>query len=205
MTDFATLPSKVSELTKSFPNINTVFINAGIMSSFSFADPPADSDTTIIDEINTNVTGPMLLTRLLLPHLVALCKPAALFFTSSRLGYAPLGFYPVYCPTKAAIHSFCVALRQQLNPIPDNQVSIVEIVPPHVDTALDATFRDRVTEALGDRRMAPMALDEYMDKMMAILEGAEAKDLKEVAVGFADMAVSTWRAGFGKELERTGA
>ena len=52
--------------------------------------------------------------------------------------------------------------------------------------------------------MELMPLDEYMDKTMATLQGADAKDLKEIAIGFADMGVSTWRASFGKVLEGMG-
>jgi short-subunit dehydrogenase involved in D-alanine esterification of teichoic acids len=174
------------------------------MSSFSFADPSTSSDTAIATEVTTNLTAPLILTRLLLPHLLALKKPASILFTSSGLGFVPIGFYPVYCPTKAAIHSFCVALRQQINPIPGNQVSVIEIAPPYVDTALDAGFRGQVNEAMGEHKMAPMPLKEYMDITMATLEGAEAKDLKEVATGFADMGVSTWRGSFGKVLEGMG-
>ena len=36
-TDFAALPNKVSEILKSFPDIDTVFLNAGTSSMFSFA------------------------------------------------------------------------------------------------------------------------------------------------------------------------
>ena len=112
--------------------------------------------------------------------------------------------YPVYCPTKAGIHSFCVALRQQLKPNPANNVSVIEIVPPYVDTALDAGFRKRVNEMLGESAQKPMPLQEYMDVTMKTLEEAEAKDLKEVAVGFAEKGVSTWRGSFGKVLEGMG-
>ena len=205
MTDFQTLPTKVTELTASFPTIDTVFLNAGIMNSPSFADPSTSTNASIAAEITTNLTAPIILTRLLLPHLLALNpKPASLLFTSSGLGFVPIGFYPVYCPTKAGIHSFCVTLRQQLNPNPSNNVAVVEIVPPYVDTALDAGFRGRVNEALGDKAPKPMGLDEYMDATMETLQGSDARDLKEVAVGFAEMGVSTWRASFGKVLEGMG-
>jgi short-subunit dehydrogenase involved in D-alanine esterification of teichoic acids len=205
VTDFATLPSKISEITKCFPTIDAVFLNAGIMSSFSFADPSSSTPTAIATEIATNLTAPILLTRLLLPHLLALQKPASLLFTSSGLGFVPVGFYPVYCPTKAGIHSFCVALRQQLNPVPGNQVSVIEIVPPYVDTALDAGFLDHVNEIMGDHKVVPMPLEEYLDITMETLEGKEAKDLKEVAPpGSADMRVRAWRGGFGKVLEAMG-
>lgn len=89
--DFEGLPSKVSEMTKSFPTIDTVFLNAGIMSSFSFAGPSTSDPKAIAAEIDTNLTAPLLLTRLLLPHLLALKKPASVLFTSSGLGFLPFG------------------------------------------------------------------------------------------------------------------
>jgi hypothetical protein len=50
-----------------------------------------------------------------------------------------------------------------------------------------------------------MPLGEYMDITMGQLEGAEAKDLKEVAPpGSADRRVKAWREGFGKLLEGMG-
>lgn len=114
-------------------------------------------------------------------------------------------FYPVYGPTKAGIHRFCVALRQQLLHVPDNQVSVIEIVPPHVDTALDAGFRERINEMMGDHRVVPMPLEEYLDVTMGQLGGKNASRLKEVAPpGSAEMRVQTWRGSFGKVLEGMG-
>lgn len=40
---------------------------------------------------------------------------------------------PVYCATKAAVHSFTVSLRYQLK---DSSIKVFEIVPPAVDTEL---------------------------------------------------------------------
>ena len=200
---FSTLPEKVSEITKSFPDINTVFINAGIMKSFSFADPSTSSNEDIIEEVTTNLTAPLILARLFMPHLLSLKKPVNILMTSSGLAFVPIGYYPVYCPTKAAIHSFCVALRQQLKPI-GAAVNVIEIAPPYVDTALDTAFRDRLNEAMGDHAQTPMPLEEYMDKTMATLEGSKASELREVATGFAEMGASIWRAAFGKVLAGMG-
>ena len=111
--------------------------------------------------------------------------------------------YPVYCPTKAAIHSFCVTLRQQLKPI-GSKVNVIEIAPPYVDTALDAGFRDQVNEAMGDHAPKPMSMQEYMDKTMATLEASKAEDLKEVATGFAEIGVNAWRGSLGKAMEGMG-
>jgi uncharacterized oxidoreductase len=40
---------------------------------------------------------------------------------------------PVYCATKAAVHTYTMVLRRQLK---DTSVRVVEIVPPMVDTGL---------------------------------------------------------------------
>ena len=40
---------------------------------------------------------------------------------------------PVYCATKAALHSFTLSLRQQLK---DTPIQVIEIIPPAVDTDL---------------------------------------------------------------------
>ena len=83
-------------------------------------------------------------------------------------------------------------------------MSVIEIAPPYVDTALDAGFRDQVNDVIGEHAPKPMALNEYMDATMKTLEGNNAKDLKEVTIGFAELGVSTWRASFGKVMQGMG-
>src|ERR1700761_3085686 len=133
--DIASLPSQVDEILKAFPDLDTVFLNAGIQSSFSFFDPSSSSDDAITKEITTNLTSPIILTRLFMPHLQSIAesgKPANLFITTSGLAYISFGYYPVYCPTQAARHSFAVALRQQINAAGaevQKNLAVVEIAP----------------------------------------------------------------------------
>jgi uncharacterized oxidoreductase len=47
----------------------------------------------------------------------------------------PLANVPVYCTTKAALHSFTLSLRWQLR---DSPVKVIEVIPPAVDTDLQA-------------------------------------------------------------------
>jgi uncharacterized oxidoreductase len=54
---------------------------------------------------------------------------------TSGLSFVPLANVPVYCATKAALHSFTMSLRWQLK---DTPVEVIEIVPPAVDTDLQA-------------------------------------------------------------------
>jgi uncharacterized oxidoreductase len=80
------------------------------------------------------------------------------------LSFTPLPNVPVYCATKAALHSFTVSLRYQLAETP---VEVIEIVPPAVDTDLGGVglhtfgvnvneFADAIFEGLrrGEREIA---------------------------------------------------
>lgn len=164
-------------------------------------------------EVNSNLTAPLLLARLFLPHLQSLASagtPANLLVTSSSLAYVPLSFYPVYCPTKAAVHSFCIVLRQQLAYAPEaikKNLHVVEIVPPYTDTDLDREHRAVTVEMQGgpDKAFKPMPLDEFVQQAFEDLEVGEGSGTKkEVAVGLGQTCVDTWRGGFGKMLESMG-
>ena len=210
--DLVSLPRQVDEIVKAFPDLDTVFLNAGIQTSFSFFDPSSTSDDAIMNEITTNLTSPIILTRLFMPQLQSIAqsgKPANLLITTSGLAYISFGFYPVYCPTQAAKHSFAVALRQQINdagPEVQENLAVMEIAPPYVDTALDANHRAQVNAQGGSTLVPPIALEEYLDKSMAGLNELDAKGRpkKEVGVGIAQGGIDVWRGAFGPMLERLG-
>jgi uncharacterized oxidoreductase len=53
---------------------------------------------------------------------------------------------PVYCATKAAIHSFTLSLRHQLKP---SGIRVIEVAPPIVDTGLgDGTRSEGAANSL---------------------------------------------------------
>ena len=214
VSDLSSLPCHVDELLKKFPDLDTVFLNAGIQVSFSFLDASTSSSEAVTNEINTNLTGPMILTHLLLPHLQTVAskgKSANLLFTGSGLAFIPLGVYPVYCPTMAAKHSFAVCLRQQIASADVNvqkNLAIQEIAAPYVDTDLDANHRDFVTAAQGGpgKAMPAMPLKGFLDKALQGMEELDEKGRpkKEVGVGFSQTGIDTWRGSFGKALEGMG-
>ena len=57
-----------------------------------------------------------------------------------------MAFMPIYCATKAAIHSLTLSLRHQLK---DTSVKVIEIAPPSVDTELGHDRRTDKTQTHG--------------------------------------------------------
>lgn len=145
---------------ESFPALNVVIHNAGIMRSETIA--AGDFLATAEDTIATNLLGPIRLTSALLPHLLKQQR-AAILTISSGLAFVPLATTPTYSATKAAIHSWSMALREQLKA---TSVEVIEIAPPYVQT-----------ELLGPQQAvdpAAMPLAEFTNEVMALLESAPA-------------------------------
>jgi len=151
MEDPATLPAFAARLVADFPALDTVLLNAGIMVAEERIDL-AIAEATVA----TNLLGPIRLTHALLPHL--LTRPAATLLTvSSGLAFVPLVATPTYSATKAAIHGWSMAMREQLR---DTPVDVVEIVPPGVQTDLMPGHAD-------DDQMMPLAA--FIAETMALL------------------------------------
>ena len=83
-------------------------------------------------EIEINLSGPVRMVQQFLPHLKTR-KGALIVNVSSGLAFIPLPLSPVYCATKAAIHSFTESLRVQLD---GTGVTVIELAPPAVETPL---------------------------------------------------------------------
>jgi uncharacterized oxidoreductase len=111
------------------PALNVLINNAGIMrfEALDRARDLADAEATVA----ANLLGPIRLTDALVEHLSA--RPdAALVNVSSGLAFVPLTATPTYSATKAAIHSYTIALREVLR----GKVEVIELVPPAVRTDL---------------------------------------------------------------------
>jgi uncharacterized oxidoreductase len=116
--------------TNNFPDVNVLINNAGIQQRINLQDPTVWDD--IQREIAINLTAPIHMASLFIPHLRA--RPhAAILNVTSGLAFSPMAMMPVYGATKAAMHSFTLSLRRQLS---DAGVTVVEVIPPAVDTDL---------------------------------------------------------------------
>lgn len=134
--------------TRALPGLNVLVNNAGIQLPVDFSSG-APSEETDEDEIDINLKAPVRLTALLIPHLARQAE-AAIVNVTSGLGFVPLASVPLYCATKAAMHSFSLSLRHQLR---DTSIRVFEIVPPTVDTGLDRGRRERA--GFTDRGISP--------------------------------------------------
>ena len=155
-------------ITNEFPRTNVLVNNAGIQRRVRLADAEPWEQTH--DEIAINLEAPIHLSRLFIPHLLKQ-KHAAIINVTSGLSIVPLAAVPVYCATKAALHSFTLSLRQQLK---DTPIQVIEIIPPAVDTDLGGpglhTFGVNVKE--------------FADDVMGNIQAGAV----EAAYGFADQA-----------------
>lgn len=114
-------------------DLNILINNAAVQYSYNFTDEP-DLIRKIEYEVAANLTAPMKLTGLLLP-LIIKNKNSAIINVSSGLFIAPKKSAPVYCATKAAIHSFSKTLRYQLE---GTDTKVFEIIPALIDTPMTA-------------------------------------------------------------------
>ncbi|KAK3698390.1 hypothetical protein LTR37_016960 [Vermiconidia calcicola] len=185
--DLAAIPGHLEKLFSSFPDIDTVWVNAGIQYSSDIKDASTSTDTRVIEEVTTNVTAPVILARHIIPRLMQQNNETIFMITSSGLGYVPVGsLFPIYCPTKAFIHDYLVGIRQALK---NTNVNVLEIVPPYVGgTELGA---EHVSKLKG---LIPMPMEEFTDEIFKLLDSSAAIDLKEVAAGSAVPRVEAWRS-----------
>jgi uncharacterized oxidoreductase len=154
-----------------FKNINILVNNAGIQRMIDFkkgTEELFDGE----DEIEINFKTYVHLSAYFTPLLMKQ-KEAAIINISSGLGFIPLAIMPVYCATKAAIHSFSLSLRHQLK---NTSVKVFEVIPPTVDTELDKGARAKRGQT--DRGISPTEVAK------ATIDGLE-KDEYEIAVGMA--------------------
>jgi uncharacterized oxidoreductase len=122
-----------------FPALDTLINNAGIMRNLNLN--RAGDLQEITREIDINLSGPVRMIQQFLPHLKSQ-KGALIVNVSSGLAFVPLSIAPIYCATKAAMHSFTQSLRVQLQ---GNGVTVIELAPPGVETPL---FRGEFAEEM---------------------------------------------------------
>ena len=119
----------VQEIYSRFPDIDVLVNNAGIQINQEFGKDHTSHEKELI-EINTNLISCILLIKKYLPILKTK-KESSIVNVTSGLALVPKESAPIYCATKAALRSFSISLRWQLENL---QPKVIEVLPPLVDT-----------------------------------------------------------------------
>lgn len=108
-------------------DLNMLVNNAGIQNWMSISDNEFYQKTA--NEINTNVLAPIHLTKLFL----SLKSLDTIINVTSGLAFVQFSKVPVYCATKAFLHSFTLSLRHMLKL---KNIDVIEMIPPALNTDL---------------------------------------------------------------------
>ena len=129
-------PAQIAALARrmkaEYPKLDVLMNNAGIMLYKNLRATATDLDG-LMTEMNVNVGGVIRTTSAFIDILAA--NKGTVINVSSALALVPLPSAPVYCATKAAVHSYTQSLRFQLEGL---GVEVIELMPPAVKTDLSA-------------------------------------------------------------------
>ena len=162
-----------ARVTHDFPKLNVLLNNAGLWVP-TLLDRP-ESWPQAQEQLETNLGATIHLTQLFAQHLSRQSAPVV-FVTTSGLAYIPRAAAPVYCATKAALHSYALTLRHQLK---SQEIEVIEICPPHVDTDLGGPGINK----------AGIPLDTFVDAVMDELR----KGTVEITYGYSTKAANASR------------
>lgn len=138
-----------------FKDLNVLINNAGIQRPIDLRKGMEDILKNE-DEIEINLRSQIYLTARFIP-LLSRQKDPAIVNISSGLGFAPLAIFPIYCATKAAIHSFSISLRYQLRETP---IRVFEVIPPTVyDTELKGRKMEKNEWSISSSEMAEAVIN----------------------------------------------
>jgi uncharacterized oxidoreductase len=127
------IASRSTQATADHPELNVLINNAGIQRR-------GDQRKEILlpwsirqEEMDINLSGPIHLTSLFIPHMIGLSTPSAILNVTSGLAFVRFSGGPIYSATKAALHHYTLAVRPLLA---DTKCRMVEVTPPAVRSNL---------------------------------------------------------------------
>lgn len=169
-----------AQLKEQHPELNIIINNAG--EGFTYLlNQVTDAHEKAKIEMNTNYISVIHFTELMLPHLLQKTE-AAVVNISSMSVFGSHKFIPTYGATKAALHSYTVALRYTYEE--HKNIQVYEVYPPLVNTEFSA-------EIGGANGIPP---SEVADELFIALE----KNQFDVPVGDAKKMYEATQEAFAK-------
>jgi len=153
-------------INRKYGKLDVLINNAGIGTHIDFNETGQEVD---FRDMDVNFRGTVETTSLLLPLLKESNSNPTVVVVSSILAKVPIYNIPIYSASKAALHSYAISLRQQLN-----NIQVVEVLPPIVDTPMTEDVKN-------NGKMSPEAV------ASTIISGIE-KGKKEVYPGMSKVA-----------------
>lgn len=144
---------------------NVLVHNAGLPSFGRLQD---ETPTRMQAVMQTNLIAPMLLTRCLLPHLLAQ-RAAQVICVGSALGAIGLPGYSVYSASKFGLRGFAQALRRELAETP---VKVQYLGPRATRTAFNSDAAEAYNRATGTASDSP---EQVAAELLALLESGAAE------------------------------
>lgn len=171
--DPAQIAALAARVKKDFPGLDVLMNNAGILLYKDLGASGSDLDG-LMAEVDINVGGVVRTTSALIDVIAA--NKGTVINVSSGLAFVPLPAAPIYSATKAAIHSYTLSLRFQLEA---NGVEVVEIMPPAVKTDMTTELAeggaslmstgDLVKQSFSALKSGSVEIHPGQTKMLALL------------------------------------
>ncbi|CAN7614036.1 SDR family NAD(P)-dependent oxidoreductase [Devosia sp. LjRoot3] len=166
------------------PDLNVLINNAAMQTKLSLLG--AVDEALVQQELNTNVTAPLMLSLDLLPVLTSQEEDGVIINLSSGLAFCPVASLPVYSASKAALHSLTLSMRHQFA---SQRVKVLEVIAPPVATSLGGNAALDAAD-VGIPLMQP---DEFAAELLREMSGGQ----EEIAIGMASASRAQGEALFG--------
>ena len=163
-------PALVARVIDELGGLDALINNAGVSRFAEFAE---DDPGAICNLIDVNVTGPLLLTRAVLPHFVQ-HRAGHVINVGSILGSIAFPHFAAYSASKFAVRGFSEAVRRELA---DDGVRVTYIAPRTTATDMNTATVREMFAASGS------AMDRPRDVAARIVAALE-EDRKDVYIGW---------------------
>ena len=171
-----------------FPDVNVLINNAGIQRNIDFRNGPQDLESGE-NEIRINLEAPVFLTALFVPLLKGK-EGAYIVNISSSLGFVPMASVPVYCATKAAMHTFSMTLRVQMAAL---GIKVLGVIPPAVESESNRQGR-------AGRPRGAMGLVDVHEYVASVVKGLR-DDVPEIGYGYTQDMMKASRADLDERFQ----
>jgi uncharacterized oxidoreductase len=144
----AAIVDLAAAITTQYPKLDVLMNNAGVYQHRNLRAPSKDL-ASLTSEMEINFSGTVMMNSAFIDVLAV--NQGTIINVTSALAYVPVTAAPIYCATKAALHSYSTSLRFQLR---DVGVTVIELMPPLVQTDIvpddlaNADFKIITTDVL---------------------------------------------------------